>query len=92
MPNLSASASPFRPAFSRRTRFLLLASILLCLAMAIPARAQIPNLSAGQNPQIENNTRSINFIWTLIAVGVTALFTAVLSVRGLWSLRRGQPR
>jgi Amt family ammonium transporter len=35
--------------------------------MAIPARAQIPNLSAGQNPQIENNTRSINFIWTLIA-------------------------
>ena len=32
------------------------------------------------------------FIWTLLALGVTALFSVVLSVRGLWSLRRGQPQ
>ena len=32
------------------------------------------------------------FIWTLLAMGVTALFSVILSVRGLWSLRRGQPR
>ena len=30
------------------------------------------------------------FIWTLLAMGVTALFSVILSVRGLWSLRRGQ--
>ncbi|MEY2544324.1 MAG: hypothetical protein QOE81_1785 [Verrucomicrobiota bacterium] len=32
------------------------------------------------------------FIWTLLALGVTALFSVILSVRGLWSLRRGQPQ
>jgi hypothetical protein len=30
------------------------------------------------------------FVWTLIALGVTALFSVVLSARGLWSLRRGR--
>ena len=28
------------------------------------------------------------FVWTLIALGVTATFSVVLSVRGLWSVRR----
>ena len=32
------------------------------------------------------------FIWTLLALGVTSLFSVILSVRGLWSLRRGQSR
>jgi hypothetical protein len=31
------------------------------------------------------------FIWILLALGVTSLFSVILSVRGLWSLRRGQP-
>jgi len=31
------------------------------------------------------------FVWTLLAIGATALFSVILSVRGLWSLR-GQPR
>ncbi len=26
------------------------------------------------------------FVWTLLAMGVTALFSVILSVRGLWSL------
>ena len=30
------------------------------------------------------------FIWTLLALGVTALFSVLLSVRGLWSLHRGK--
>jgi hypothetical protein len=32
------------------------------------------------------------FVWTLIALGVTALFSVVLSVRGLWSPQWGQSR
>ena len=28
------------------------------------------------------------FVWTLIAIGITAVFSVVLSVRGLWGLRR----
>jgi hypothetical protein len=31
------------------------------------------------------------FVWTQVALGVTAVFSAVLSVRGLWSLRGGGP-
>lgn len=30
------------------------------------------------------------FVWTLFALGVTALFSVILSARGLWRLRRGQ--
>jgi len=32
------------------------------------------------------------FVWILLALGVTGLFAAVLSVRGLVRLQRGQPR
>jgi len=32
------------------------------------------------------------FVWTLLALGVTAVFSVILSARGLWSLRRVQPR
>jgi len=32
------------------------------------------------------------FVWILLALGVTGLFAAVLSVRGLLNLRRGRPR
>ena len=30
------------------------------------------------------------FVWTLIALGVTALFSVLLAIRGLWSIKRGQ--
>ncbi len=30
------------------------------------------------------------FVWTLIALGVTALFSVILSARGLWSPQWGQ--
>jgi len=32
------------------------------------------------------------FVWTLHALGVLGMFSLVLAVRGLWDLRRGQPR
>ena len=32
------------------------------------------------------------FAWTLLALAVTATFSVILSARGLWSLRRPQPR
>ncbi len=40
--------------------------------------------------RIANSSGAFFFVWTLIALGVTALFSVILSVRGLWSLRRGQ--
>jgi hypothetical protein len=41
---------------------------------------------------IANSSGSLFFVWTQIALGVTAVFSVILSVRGLWKLRRGQPR
>lgn len=31
------------------------------------------------------------FFWTLFILGITGLLSFILSVRGLWTLRRGQP-
>lgn len=33
-----------------------------------------------------------SFVWILLALGVTGLFSAVLAVRGLAGLQRGRPR
>ena len=32
------------------------------------------------------------FVWTLIALGVTGIFSVILSARGLWSPQWGQRR
>lgn len=32
------------------------------------------------------------FIWTLLTMGVTAVFSVILAVHGLWSLRRASSR
>jgi hypothetical protein len=42
--------------------------------------------------EIARSSGGIFFVWTLLALGTTALFSVILSVRGLWSLRRGQFR
>jgi hypothetical protein len=46
----------------------------------------------GRLGEIAHSSGGFFFIWTLMALGVTALFSLVLSVRGLWNLRPGQPR
>ena len=35
-------------------------------------------------------SRGFFFVWTLLAISVTALFSIVLSARGLWRLRRSK--
>ena len=42
--------------------------------------------------RIANSSGMFFWVWTLIALGVTAAFSVVLSASGLWSLRRGQSR
>ena len=41
--------------------------------------------------QIAKSSPAFLFVWTLHALGVTGMFSLILAVRGLWSLRRGQP-
>ena len=42
--------------------------------------------------RVANSSGAFFFVWTLLALGVTARFSVILSVRGLWSLQWGQPR
>ena len=46
----------------------------------------------GVGGNIAKSSGAFFFIWTLIALGVTALFSVILSARGLWTLKWGQPR
>jgi len=46
----------------------------------------------GVGGNIARSSGAFFFVWTLIALGVTALFSVILSARGLWSLQRGQPK
>jgi hypothetical protein len=39
--------------------------------------------------KIANSGGAFFFVWTLIALQVTAIFSLILSVRGLWSKTRG---
>jgi hypothetical protein len=39
---------------------------------------------AGVGGAIAKSNGAFFFIWTLLALGVTALFSVILSVRGLW--------
>jgi hypothetical protein len=40
--------------------------------------------------QIARSSPAFLFVWTLHALGVTGMFSFILSVRAVWSLRRGQ--
>ena len=42
--------------------------------------------------QIARSSPAFLFVWTLHMLVLTGMFSFILSVRGLWSLRRGQPR
>ena len=41
---------------------------------------------------IAQSSGAFLFVWTLHALGVTGMFSFILSVRGLWSLQRSKPR
>ena len=60
---------------------LLLGSIL---GAGIPVLHMTGSGLAG--PRIVNSGRVFFWVWTLLALGVTATFSLILSVHGLWSL------
>ena len=61
---------------------LLLASLLSLGIPFIHMRGKGVGVAGG----IANSSGGFFFIWTLIALGVTGLFSVILSARGLWSL------
>lgn len=53
--------------------------------------AHMRGKGVGVTSSIGNSSGHFFFVWVLIAIGVTGLFSVILSVRGLRSLRSGQP-
>jgi hypothetical protein len=64
--------------------------VLSLLGAGIPVLHMTGSGLVGSN--IANSTGAFFFVWTLIALGVTTLFSVILSVCGLWSLQRGRSR
>jgi len=46
----------------------------------------------GVGGNIAKSSGAFFFVWTIIALGVTALLSVILSARELWTLQWGQPR
>ena len=57
------------------------------LSLAVPV-LHMMGKGVGVGSSIAKSSGAFFFIWTIIALGVTALFSVILSMRGLWSLRR----
>ena len=64
---------------------ILLGSLLGLLVPVLHMRGR------GVGGEIAKSSGGFFFIWTMIGLGVTALISVILSVRGLWSLRRRTP-
>ena len=62
--------------------------LLALLASAVPILHM--NGSSGITAGISNRSGAFFFAWTLLALEVTAVFSVILSVRGLWSLKPGR--
>jgi hypothetical protein len=59
------------------------------LSLAVPV-LHMMGKGVGVGSSIAKSSGGFFFIWTLFALGVTALFSVILSMRGLWSLRQSQ--
>jgi hypothetical protein len=61
------------------------------LSLVVPV-IHMKGKGVGVTSSIGHSSGHFFFVWTLIAIGVTGLFSAILSARGLWSLPWRRPR
>ena len=75
--------------FERRSGYIIL--LLGSLFSLIVPIIHMKGRGVGVTSRVPNFTGHFFFVWTLLAIGVLGLFSAILAARGLWSLpRRGQ--
>ena len=60
------------------------------LAMGMPVVHVMLGPAGVFSGQLVKSSGGFLFVWTLHAMGVTAMFSLILSARGLWSLQRDQ--
>ena len=61
------------------------------LSLAVPI-IHMKGKGVGITSRLVNYSGHFFFVWTLLAIGVLGLFSAILSARGLWSLPWRRPR
>ncbi|HEX3233059.1 MAG TPA: hypothetical protein VHR41_02600 [Gemmatimonadales bacterium] len=66
--------------------------IIMFLVGFFAAIIPVMHMRGSHYPEIAASTGGFFFVWTLWALGALGGVTMMLSVRGLWSLRRGGTR
>jgi hypothetical protein len=61
------------------------------LSLGVPI-IHMKGKGVGVTSSLGHSSGHFFFVWTLIVIGVLGLFSAILSVRGLWSLPWRRPR
>ncbi len=66
--------------------------VIMLLVGLFAAGMPVIHMRGARYGEIAKSTGGFFFVWTLWALGALGGVTIILSARGLWSLRRGQPR
>ena len=66
--------------------------IIMLLVGLFAAGMPVLHMRGAHYPDIAKSAGGFFFVWTLWALGGLGGLTVILSVRGLWSLRRPQPK
>jgi len=69
-----------------------LGHVIMLLVGLFAAAMPVMHMRGAHYPEIAKSPGGFFFVWTLWALGGLGGLTFLLSARGLWSLRRGQPR
>jgi hypothetical protein len=70
----------------RRSGYVII--LLFSLLVLVVPVIHMEGVGVGVGGTIAKSSGGFFFIWTLFALGVSAVFSVILSVRGLWELRR----
>ena len=62
--------------------------VIILLSSALGLLVPVIHMKGAGVGKIATSSGAFFFIWTLLALGVTALFSVLLSVRGLWQSGR----
>jgi hypothetical protein len=76
--------------FERRSGYII--TLLGGLFALLAPLAHVRGKGFGVASNLGHSSGHFFFVWVLIAIGVTGLFSVILSARGLWSLPWRRPR
>ena len=66
--------------------------VIMLLVGLFAAAMPVLHMRGVHYPEIAKSAGGFFFVWTLWALGGLGGVTFILAVRGMWNLRRGQPR